>query len=334
MTSKIIENPKVLTQDYIPDSFVHREGQHHRIADGLRPMLDGKPPADMLLYGPPGAGKTAMSRFVIRKLKQEMFIEDSYVNGFSHDSKFGVFYKLLDMPLKVPRDGCSTEEVVNRFSEKIEDNNAVLIVDEVDQIQDDQTIYELSKLVEAGVIYISNQGDVFSGFGERVESRMTKVDKIRFERYSAQELADILQSRKKHGLADGSITKQGLEKIAEASKGDARIAVNSLRKAARKAETADEQEISDDIIQESVEEAISSNKTESLEKLNRHQKTIYEIVQRNQGVRMGKIYSKYKEEIDSPKSRRTAKRYISKMESYGLVETRGRKAATRYYLAS
>ncbi len=330
----LIERPRVLTEDYVPDSFVHREGEHQEIADNLRPMMDGEPPQDMLLHGPPGVGKTAMSRFVVRKMKEEVDVREAYVNGFRARTRFEVFYSLLDEPAKVPRDGTSTSKVVEEFKDRARSRDTVIVVDEVDQLRDDEILYELSRFRRSGVIYIANDPLVFSRFENRVRSRLGDVAKMEFTRYSSSELSDILRHRASNALRDGAVSDTEIDLIVSRAEGDARIAISSLKKASYAAQDRDLDIITEEVVEESVKQAYSEDRIDSLDRLNEHQKQVYRTLQRSDSpMGMGQLFDTYRTEMDDPRSRRTLRRYIRKMEAYGIVEAEGEKSARTYSLA-
>lgn len=328
--NQIISDARVLTADYLPNKLVHREGERQEIARNLRPLMEDSIPTDMLLHGPPGTGKTAMAKYVVEELEKEVSVNTSYVNCFSHKSRFEIFYELLNEKLKVPRDSTSTEKVIDMFEEKVRKNPTIIIIDEVDQIRDDEVLYELSRFQKAGVIFIANDANTFSHFEDRVRSRISGVNRIRFKSYSKKQLTDILKLRRKHGLRKDSVKVSQLSKIASKAGGDARVAVNTLRLAARKAESQGLDKITDDVLLDAVDDAYDEEARVSMDQLNKHQKEAYKILQENGPMQIGEVYQKYTDDVEDSKSRRQLLRYLKKMVNYDILETEGSKSSTEY----
>ena len=292
-------------------------------------MEDGVP-MDMLLHGPPGTGKTAMARYVVDELEKEVSVNTSFVNCFSHKSRFEIFYELLDEKLEVPRDSTSTEKVIDRFEDKVRKKPTVIIVDEVDQIRDDEVLYELSRFQKAAIIFIANDANTFSHFEDRVRSRISGVNRIRFRRYSTEQLTDILKLRRKHGLGKNTVKTSQLEVIASRSDGDARVAVNTLRLAAMNAENQGLETITDEVISEAAGDASDREARKSLDQLNSHQKEAYSILQENGEMQISELYDIYIEKVEDNKSRRQLLRYLKKMVNYDILETDGTGSSTSY----
>lgn len=329
----IIQDARVLTADYLPNRMVHREGERQEIARNLRPLVKGGNPENMLLYGPPGTGKTAMARYVVEELKEEIFAQSSYVNCFSQKSRFEIFYELLDQKLTTPRDGTSTEKIVDMFEEKTRKEPTVIIVDEVDQVSDDEVLYELSRFQNTGIIFIANDPKIFSHFEDRVRSRLSGMRRIQFTEYSEGELSDILRLRRKHGLRDSSISDDQLKEIASRSGGDARVALNTLRYAVREAEREKLEEVTEEIVEDAVSQAYEENRLDSMDRLNEHQRKAYEIVEKEGDIQIGDLYERYQENVEDPKSRRTLLRYLKKMLNYDILEKKGSTSSARYMVS-
>jgi orc1/cdc6 family replication initiation protein len=329
----IIRNAQILTADYLPNKLVHREGERQEIARNLEPVLGDGRPDDMLLYGPPGTGKTAMARYVVQELKEETFVQSSYVNCFSQKSRFEIFYELLDEKLTTPRDGTSTEKIVDMFEEKTKEEPTVVIIDEVDQVTDDEVLYELSRFKNVGMIFIANDSSVFAHFDDRVRSRLSGMDRIHFRKYDDDQMEDILELRREHGLKEGVLSDRLLSRIASSADGDARMGVNSLRLSARKAERNGLEEITEEVVEEAITDTTDQDRIESRDKLNGHQKAVEDILKEEGELKMGELYESYRTKVEEPKSRRTLRRYMRKMEAYDVIKSEGSKRWKKYSLA-
>lgn len=332
--NKIIKDARVLSADYLPNKMIHREGERQEIARNLQPLLEDRNPRDMLLYGQPGTGKTAMAKYVVEELKKETFVESRYINCFSQKSTFEVFYELLDEKLTTPRDGTSTRKVIDKFEEKTRRKPTIIIIDEVDQLKEDETLYELQRFKNVGIIFIANDSNVFAHFEERIRSRLTGISKIHFKRYTQDQLKDILQLRRKHGLTQDTVTDKHLDKIASKAGGDARVAINTLRYAAQEAEQQNNSQITGEIIEESIDQSFEEDRLDSLDKLNKHQKKVYQILQEEGEMSMGDLFDKYQTQIDEPRSKRTLRRYLNKMKAYNVIKVKGEKRGKTYQLAN
>lgn len=334
--NSIIEDARVLSADYLPNKMVHRDSERQVIASNLEPILEGEQPIDMLVHGPPGTGKTAMANYVVEELhKHSPGLKSGSIDCFRNPSRFEAYYQLLtDMGEFVTREGTATEELVDKLEQKARKNPMVIIIDEIDQIKDESFLYDISRLNTVGVIMISNRENVFGQLDDRIQSSFSTREDIRFDSYSVKELADILVDRREYGLKPGAATRAQLERVAEKSSGDARVAIGTLRMAARKAEREGLEKIPDRIFEESFSDAVQENKSVSLEKLHDHQRILYDIIKEEGSIRPGELYEEYRTQADDPRNDRSLRRYLNKMIDYGLIEASGEKRGRKYSPAS
>ena len=334
MENTVIDDARVLTADYLPNRMVHRDNERKVIASNLRPILDDQPPIDMLIHGPPGTGKTAMAQYVVDELeKHSPNVLSGFVDGFGQPSRFEVYYKLLrDMNEFVTRGGTSTEELVDKFEEKAYNSPMVIVIDEVDQIKDEKVLYDLSRFQNAAIILIANRSDVFVDMDDRIRSSFSSIEEVRFKAYSDSEILDILKDRVEYGLREGAIEKSVLKLIASKSGGDARVAISTLRKSAQKAEREGLEEIDREIVKESFSDAVKDNRSISLKKLNQDQRELYDVLKEEKELKSGLLFEKYREEAEDGPTDRTLRRYMKKMEAYGLVESKGSTRDRKYSL--
>lgn len=114
-----------------------------------------------------------------------------------------------------------------------------------------------------------------------------------------------------------------LERIADAAAGDARLAITVLRNTARTAMHEQSDRITPAIVEDVIPHAHSEIHRKNLETLTPHQRELYEIIDEQTEVAPSDLYEAYRERVESPKSDRTVRTYLSKMDRYGLIDVEG-----------
>lgn len=331
----VIEDARVLTADFLPNRMAHRDTQVEQIKKNLEPMLRDKPPRNMMLYGPPGTGKTTMTKYVVDELqKHSSTVLSGSVNCWRYPSRFKVYYNLLqDLGVNlIHRTGTPTDELVDKFRSKVSKRPSIIILDEVDQVEDERILYDFAREENIALIMIANKETALYDVDDRIRSSLEGTREIEFPAYDQDELVDILLDRRKWGLRSESVSRSELRKIASRADGDARIAINALRLAAEEAEEHDKEEITSEIVQNALPEAEKQNKSKSIEKLNSHQETLYNIIDEEGTISPGDLYDRYREEVDEPKVERTLRKYLNKMTHYNIVDSQGEGRWRKYTL--
>jgi Cdc6-like AAA superfamily ATPase len=209
----------------------------------------------------------------------------------------------------------------------------VVILDEVDQLEDKKLLYELYRTSGLALVLIANdQASVFGDVTARVSSRFQTSERIEFRRYPLSELVSILEDRAKWGLEPESVSTSQLETIADTAAGDARVAIAILRNASKKAARQDIGEITDSLIEESIPAAKSEIRQQNLDKLTADQQVIYEIIAEAGEIAPRDLYEAYRERTANPKTDRTVRNYLEKMERYNLVVADGENRGRTYVL--
>ena len=329
----VIEDARVLTADFLPNRMVHRNSQVSEIKRNLRPLLDNGGPRNMLLYGPPGTGKTTMAKYVVDQLqKHSSTVISGSVNCWRYPSRFKVYYNLLqDLGVNlIHRTGTPTDELVDKFRDKVKARPSIVILDEVDQIEQERILYDFARESNVALIMIANKETALYNFDDRIRSSLEGTQEIHFPHYETDELVDILKDRRKWGLRDEAVSTSALRRIAIRANGDARVALNALRIAAEEAETDDLEEISKELVDKALPEAEEQNKAKSIDNLNKHQKILYDILEAEGEVKPGELYEKYEEKAEEPKVKRTLRKYLKKMDHYRLIEAEGEGRWRKY----
>ncbi|WP_458209160.1 hypothetical protein [Haladaptatus sp. NG-SE-30] len=151
--------------------------------------------------------------------------------------------------------------------------------------------------------------------------------RIPFKKYHLEELVAIFHARARWGLSEHAIGNEQLALIADAAAGDARVAIGILRNAARRADQAGTDQITTEIVREAVPDGRHEVRQKTIDQLNAHQRALYEILDEEGELNPGELYELYQEQVDEPKTNRTVRNHLQKMEHYRLVIAEGKNRA-------
>jgi Cdc6-like AAA superfamily ATPase len=300
--------------------------------------MDGERAETSLLYGPSGAGKTCIAQHTIEQLRENVVaLNYQYVNCWEDHTQFKTLYRLLtgiDRGYDIHRQSTPKDEMVERLRE-YDGAPYVVILDEVDQLQDKSLLYDLYRVSNLTMVLVTNrEEDVFSDLDDRLNSRLKTCAKIKFGQYDVPQLVSILEDRARWGLQPDAIDTERLELIADYAAGDARVAIGIFRNAARVAQQEGHESITTDMIEDVVPEAKSEIRKKTTDKLTEHQQVLYETIKQAGEISPNDLYDEYCAAVDDPKTQRTMRNHLSKLEQYNLVFASGNTKARTYQLYS
>mgnify|MGYP006275416003 CR=1 FL=1 len=329
----MIRDARVLRTDFVPSEVEHRDGEVNHLSSVLDPLTRGESADTAVVTGPSGAGKTCLTRFVAGKLREATLdVETVYVNCWRNYTRYRALYSVLEhvgRTVDVHRQSTPNDVLVDRVENA--DQRAVVVLDEADQLEDPGIIYDLHGLPQYAVVVVANrEQDLYAPEGNRLRSRLQASEHVRMDTYGADQLVSILESRVENGLERDVVTTAQLERIADAAAGDARLAIGILRSAARAAERKDADEITDAIIAEAVPTAETEMRQADVANLTPDQVAVFEVVREHGPVSPGDIYEAYRERVDDPRSERTVRSYLSKMQQYDLLLASGSSRSRVY----
>lgn len=332
----MLQDGTVFDDDHLPREIVGRNSQMNEVTDALAPLEDGHPAENCFLFGPSGAGKTTVARAAIRELRQEVLeVPTAYVNCWKDYSRSGVLERAAkNLANAVVPKNAPARDLIDTLQSAL-DSPSVLVLDEVDQLRDPGTLYDLHSVRGLSWICIANREvDLLARLDDRVRSRVSVGYRVQFDRYNADTVTEILDRRARQGLDPGAVDRETLRHIAELADGDARRAITALRVAARKAAAEGLSSIPRRLVAEAVGDAESEVRQKTISKLNDHQRVLYECIDEWEPLIQKDLYDRYEDEHPDPITLRALRKsHLPKLEHYNLITTERTGDGKTYRLA-
>ncbi len=352
-------NREALSPDYVPGSLPFRDAQAKAVAQILAPILRGSKPSNLLLYGKTGTGKTAVTNYVLSKLKAEANNPNlvlAYVNTRLADGEYRTladFAKYLDLrkEKQIPLTGLAIGEVIDRISDNIKSNKkkVVLVLDEIDylvKLFGDDILYSFTRSGEKlspgflALVGISNDLKFKESLDPRVLSSLSEEELV-FPPYTVDELKEILTERAKVAFRPSVASPAAINlcaAMAGSEHGDARRAIDLLRIAGEVAEREGLRQIDDSCIRAASEKMEVDRVDEAIRSLPVQNKAIlYAVARFEGGTNTGELYLAYSNlcrrmGIETLTQRRLSG-ILGDLDLLGLVEasvvSKGRRGRTK-----
>ena len=195
-----------LAEQMRPERLDEVVGQSHLLgADGLlRQIVAHKEPVSLLLWGPPGTGKTTLARIIAREVEAE-FIELSAVTSGKKD----------------------VEKVIEHARQNWNLNlRTILFVDEIHRFNKAQQDAFLPH-VESGLITLIGATTENPSF-EVISPLLSRSRVLVLQPLNKLEIITIIKQALKKLKKSTAVTKDAIDYIAELSGGDARTALGNL----------------------------------------------------------------------------------------------------------
>jgi len=349
----LIRNRQALTIDYVPERLPFREQEENAVAQVLSTVLRGSRPSNMLLFGEPGTGKTAVVRKVVERLAKKAKELKSGVQAVNVNAKgASTAYKVLfeiaeelglnqeqDNTKQVPFTGLSIGEAMSRILQYIQKKKLglILVIDEIDSLVDksgDDVLYSFTRanqqMAKGGfisLIGISNSLDFKDKLDPRVRSSLSEEEMV-FNPYTIEQLRQILHERSRIAFTDGAITEAAINlcsAMAGREHGDARKAIDLLRVGAEIAERESAPKVDEKHVRAAQEKIERDAPYVLLKNAPAHMKLVIIAIAKSKDGFTGDVYNAYssfcKEAEQDPLTQRRVTQMISKLDLLGLVTT-------------
>jgi cell division control protein 6 len=216
--TRIFADKELLQVSHLPDGdrIIGRDEELSSLGSALSPALEGKTPNNAFLYGKTGTGKSLCTKFIStqmvdRAAKNGIRAGFAYVDCLQDSTETQAVQSAAfqlnreaETGISIPETGLSTAAYYKRLWNVIDTTYdvAIIILDEVDKLDGDDILMQLSRASESGkltdsklgVIGISNKIRYKDTLNERVKSSLCERDFV-FPPYDANQLREILYSR-------------------------------------------------------------------------------------------------------------------------------------------
>jgi Cdc6-like AAA superfamily ATPase len=215
----------------------------------------------------------------------------------------------------------STGELVDKAEKLVKKRKLIICLDEVDQLKDFDILYTLARS-GFGLILASTHYHALMNLPSRIKSCLALTE-VEFPQYRPDELFDILKDRVDFSFKPNSISKELIRIASVMAEGDARVGLEILRRAGKKAEDRGKDKVTIEEIKDAAKEARKFRKSPLLSKLNEHERIIYEILERKRKMPSGELYEEYCRIVSKPVVDRAYRNYMEHMIKLGLVKAEG-----------
>ncbi|WP_129113811.1 orc1/cdc6 family replication initiation protein [Halegenticoccus tardaugens] len=275
--AKIFARKELLKVGHVPESarIVGRDEEIEAVAAELRPIVRGDPPNNVMIYGKTGTGKSLVARHVTERAGRAaesngVSVGAVYVDCAQHNTQTRVARTVTRSlnetdrtNFDIPRAGIGSGEYYDYLWEILNAvyDSVIIILDEVDRLDDDDILMQLSRARESGkadchlgVIAVSNKIEYRNRLNERVKSSLREEEFV-FQPYDANQLREIMEHRRDafyEGVLSGDVIPLTAA-VAAQEHGDARKAIEILRHAGELAERDNVETVTDDHVRDAQE---------------------------------------------------------------------------------
>jgi cell division control protein 6 len=351
----IFKDESKLFPDHVPMNLVHREPELKALSREFKVLLEspGSVAQKVTLVGDVGVGKTAVAKRFgssIESLAKGKGINLRYVhvNCYKDRTLFLVVKKVAQQILpSIPDRGFSAQELFETLWKILEDENIYLLLalDEADFLisvsgEKDAPLYFLSRVADEymnrpqrlSLILITRNLEFLSGLDRSVQSSLLH-NVVRFEKYTSEQLFDIIQARGMDAIKESALSEEVLAMISDISapRGDARYALELLWRAGKYADA----EAGERILPEHVRKAqldVSQFPMNTVQDLPLHERlfllSVAKVLKRSKSayVTMGEVEMTYRVLCESngiePRKHTQFWEYLQNLKNLGIIYTK------------
>lgn len=339
--TSIFARKELLKVGHVPESdrIVGRDEEIKAVATELKPIVRGDPPNNVMIYGKTGTGKSLVARHVTERARQAaasngMSVGTVYVDCAQHNTQTRVartvtrtLNQAADTKFDIPRAGIGSGEYYEYLWDILNTafDSAIIILDEVDRLNDDDILMQLSRARESGkadshigTIGISNKIEYRDQLNERVKSSLREEEFV-FQPYDANQLRDIMIHRQ-DAFHEGVLSDDVIPltaALAAQEHGDARKAIEILRHAGELAERENAEMVVEEHVRDAQEwaeidrfEELLRGSTKQVKLILYSLASLTEENQKQDAFSTSRIYGRYEKVVDKLDSKKLSEHRV------------------------
>jgi len=320
----LFKNEYALDYTFLPKSVPFRESQQKFLASCIKPLLSEHSGRNVLVHGPPGVGKTAALKHLLREIDETDELTEKifpiYINCWHKNTTYKIVLELCDALGYAFVQNKNTEDLFKIVTQILNKKGAVIVFDEIDKVEDTDFLYILSEtLFKKTIFLVTNYKSWLLDLDDRIRSRLM-LEQIDFPHYDELEIEGILRDRMQYAYNSPCVDDDALKVISKkaAEFKDLRIGLFLLHESTLVADSLSLRRISLDCVKAAIEK-IGQFAIKNSDDLDDESKGILKIVKELSGKKIGDLFKAY-EKAGGKNSYKTFQRKIAKLEEGRFID--------------
>jgi orc1/cdc6 family replication initiation protein len=322
----LIRNEEALDFEFLPKSLPFRENEQKFIADCIKPLFQGRSGRNVVMYGPPGIGKTAAARHVVRELEEQTDdIYPIYINCWQHNTSYKVMVEICEHLGYRLVQNKKTVDLYKVVGAMINKKSAVFIFDEIDKAEEHDFLYFiLESIYKKSICLITNFKEWVATLDSRIKSRLT-AEMLEFRQYNEHETTEILKQRAGFAFPPGVWEDSAFARLARKTYEikDIRTGLFLMRESALLAEEQSKKKVTLAEVEKAIVK-LENFTIKSSAELAEDTRFILSIVKDNSGKKIGDLYKVYQEK-GGKHTYKTFQRKIEELDKSSFISTTKQK---------
>jgi Cdc6-like AAA superfamily ATPase len=315
---------EVLDPQYLPRDLYHRDGEIQQLKNTLERVLYDGSARTVTIFGPSGSGKTTLAKYIMRRFTAEAErLKLGHASCIDEKTPTRILQKLLtETGIRPTASNMSQAACLAVWKNR--SDPVLLTIDDLGDLDEPAFIKSLMGTRRVGLILIGlEENEILAGLPANVRSRMQAAPTIRLQRYTNQQIEDILWGRLEQ--SPDLVTGPAVRTIAEWSRGSAYRAIALLRECVQTAGVGYQ------AIDREVVEEVSEGFHPPPQTLGTHERLLYSLIEEAGSITASALKRRYEEQSPNPRGDSMRRRYLQSLEQYGLISSTGSTRAKRYH---